>query len=180
MADVQVLRTAEAFPLQGVSLPRARRRLGLQGSEFTWAIAFVVPYAAVFIAFVAYPIVYGLWMGHDPELYSELFSDPIYLGSLVNTVLFVGIGVNLKMFGALLLSGFFMRRSWWTKGLLLIYVLPWAVPALPTFISIHWMLNGQWGLLNNVLWDLFGIDGPGWLDTSRWLALCSVVVSHIW
>jgi multiple sugar transport system permease protein len=84
------------------------------------------------------------------------------------------------MFGALLLSGFFMRRSWWTKGLLLIYVLPWAVPALPTFISIHWMLNGQWGLLNNTLWDLFQIDGPGWLDTSRWLALGSVIASHIW
>ena len=99
---------------------------------------------------------------------------------MVNTVLFVGIGVNLKMFGALLLSGFFMRKSWWTKGLLLIYVLPWAVPALPTFISIHWMLNGQWGLVNNVLWDLFHIDGPGWLDTSRWLALGSVITTHIW
>ena len=153
---------------------------GLKGSEFTWAIAFVVPYAAVFIAFVAYPIVYGLWMGHGPELYSELLSDPIYLGSVVNTVLFVGIGVNLKMFGALLLSGFFMRRSWWTKGLLLIYVLPWAVPALPSFMSIHWMLNGQWGLLNNVLWNVFGVDGPGWLETSRWLALGSVITSHIW
>ena len=83
------------------------------------------------------------------------------------------------MFFALLLSGFFMRRGWWVKGLLLIYVLPWAVPALPTFISIHWMLNGQWGLLNNVLWDLFGIDGPGWLETSRWLALGSVIVVAI-
>jgi multiple sugar transport system permease protein len=64
--------------------------------------------------------------------------------------------------------------------LLLIYVLPWAVPALPTFLSIHWMLNGQWGLISNTLWDLFHIDGPGWLETSRWLALGSVIASHIW
>ena len=163
------------------SLPRRRSwRGGLQGSEYTWAIAFVVPYAGIFVAFVLYPIAYGLWMGHRPALYSELFSDPIYLRTVVNTVLYVGIGVNLKMFGALLLSGFFMRKSWWTKGLLLIYVLPWAVPALPTFISIHWMLNGQWGLLNNTLWDLFRINGPGWIDTSRWLALGSVIASHIW
>jgi len=169
-------------PLRAPSLSLRRRswRGGLQGSEFTWAVAFVVPYAAVFVAFVAYPVVYGLWMGHDPALYDELFSDPIYLRSVVNTVIYLGIGVNLKMFGALLLSGFFMRRSWWTKGLLLIYVLPWAVPQLPTFISIHWMLNGQWGLINNVLWDVFHIDGPGWLDTSRWLALSSVIASHIW
>jgi multiple sugar transport system permease protein len=180
MAAAQVLRTAEAFPLQPVSLPRSHRRLGLQGSEFTWAIAFVIPYAAVFLAFVAYPVVYGLWLGRDPALYAELMSEPIYQRTVVNTVLYIVIGVNLKMFGALLLSGFFMRRGWWVKGLLLIYVLPWAVPALPSFMSIHWMLNGQWGLFNNVLWNVFGVDGPGWLETSRWLALGSVIASHIW
>ena len=155
-------------------------RGSLQGSDYTWAIAFTVPYIALFLAFVAYPVVYGLWLGHDPDLYVELFDDPIYQSALVNTVLYVGIAVNLKMFGALLLSGFFMRRSWWTKSLLLIFVLPWAVPALPTFISIHWMLNGQWGLVNNVLWVLFGVEGPGWIETSRWLSLASVITSHIW
>jgi len=44
-------------------------RWGLQGSETAWAIAFVVPYMAVFAAFVVYPIAYGLWMGRDPGLY---------------------------------------------------------------------------------------------------------------
>ncbi len=183
MADAQALRTAEAFPLRAVSLARPRgsvRRLGLQGSEFTWAVAFVIPYAAVFLAFVAYPVVYGLWLGRDPALYAELMSEPIYQRTVVNTVLYLVIGVNLKMFGALLMSGFFMRRRRWVKWLLLLYVLPWAVPALPSFMSIHWMLNGQWGLLNNVIWTVFGIDGPGWLETSRWLALGSVITSHIW
>ena len=183
MADAQALRAAEAVPLQAVSPARPRRqvrRLGLQGSEFTWAVAFVIPYVGVFLAFVAYPVAYGLWLGSDPALYAELMSEPIYQRTVVNTTLYLVIGVNLKMFGALLLSGFFMRRGWWVKGLLIIYVLPWAVPALPSFMSIHWMLNGQWGLLNNVLWNVFGVDGPGWLETSRWLALGSVITSHIW
>jgi len=183
MDGAQVLKTTEAFVPRKVSLSRLRRRAwrgGLQGSEFTWAVAFTVPYIALFLAFVAYPVVFGLWLGHKPSLYAELFADPIYQRTVVNTVLYVAIAVNLKMFGALLLSGFFMRRGWWVKGLLLIYVLPWAVPALPSFISIHWMLNGQWGLLNNLMWDVFGIDGPGWIETSRWLALGSVIVSHIW
>jgi len=177
-----VLRSAEPFtlPLAVAARPHARWRLGLQGSEFTWAIAFVIPYAALFLAFVAYPVMYGLWLGREPALYSELMSEPIYQRTVVNTIIYLGIGVNLKMFGALLMSGFFMRRGWWVKGLLLIYVLPWAVPALPSFISIHWMLNGQWGLLNNALYSFLGIDGPGWLETSRWLALGSVIASHIW
>jgi len=172
--------------LQGAE-PLVRRRPlrlpwhgALQGSEYTWAIAFTLPYIALFLAFVAYPVAYGAWLGHKPSLYVELAEDPIYQRTVVNTILYVGIGVNLKMFGALLLSGFFMRKGWWVKALLLVFVLPWAVPALPSFISIHWMLNGQWGLFNNFLWNVFGIDGPGWLDTSRWLALGAVICSHIW
>jgi multiple sugar transport system permease protein len=187
MSTAEVIGVAGSLPraLPGASLAasKPRRRLwrgGLQGSEYTWAVAFVVPYAAVFFAFVAYPVAYGLWLGRDPALYAELLSEPIYQRSVVNTILYVTIGVNLKMFGALLLSGFFMRRGWWVKGLLLIFVLPWAMPALPAFISFHWMLNGQWGLINNVIWAVFGVDGPGWIETSRWLALGSVIVSHIW
>src|SRR5262249_13691157 len=138
------------------------------------------PYVAVFAAFVAYPVVYGLWVGHKPSLYAQLFSDPIYVNTVVNTGIYLGIGVKLEKVGALPLLCFFFPGSLGAEGLLLIYVLPWAVPALPAFLSIHWMLNGQWGLLNNTLWDLFHIDGPGWLDTSRWLALSSVIASHIW
>jgi multiple sugar transport system permease protein len=151
----------------------------LKGSEYYWALAFVVPYVAVFILFVAYPIAYGLWMGHSPALYADLFSDPVYVTTVVNTLLYLAIGVNLKMFLALLLSGVFMMRGWPIKALLIVFVLPWAVPALPTFISIHWMLDGQWGLLNNVLWKVFGINGPFWLD-SHWLALGSIIASYIW
>ena len=61
----------------------------------------------MFLAFAVYPIGYALWMGSQPSLYADLVDDPLYLTTVVNTLLFVGIGVNLKMFLALLLSGFF-------------------------------------------------------------------------
>src|SRR5260370_22818364 len=83
------------------------------------------------------------------------------------------------MFLALLLSGFFMRPVWWMKALLLIFVLPWAVHQISTFISIHWMLNGEWGFLNNVLYTFFHVEGPSWLN-ERWMALGAFIVSHIW
>src|SRR5262245_15836469 len=119
----------------------------LEGAEYKWARASLVPYIAVFVAFVVSPVVYGLWMGSDASLYRELFADPIYQNTVVNTVLYLALGVNVKMFLALLLSGFFMRPGWWTKVLLLIFILPWAVPQISTFISIHWMLNGEWGFI---------------------------------
>ncbi len=166
-------------PTAAIRLVRRAWPGGPIGSDSAWAIAFAVPYAAVFLAFVAYPVAYGLWLGGKLSLYTELFADPRYLSTVVNTLLFVGIGVNLKMFLAFLLSGFFMRKRWWIKALLVIYILPWATPALPAFMSIHWFLNGQWGLLDNVLDVLFGIDGPIWLN-SHWLALGSNIAAYIW
>src|SRR5262245_14023589 len=135
-----------------VGPPASRRRRSfwrywrgnLKGSEFTWALAFSVPYIAVFLAFVVYPVFYGLWMGRAPALYAEVFSDVIYRDTVINTLVFVALGVNLKLFLALMLSGVFMRPGWVTKVMLMLFVLPWAVPQLPAFISLHWMLNGEW------------------------------------
>ena len=46
-----------------------------------------MPYFAIFLLFVVYPVVYGLWMGSKPSLYTELFSDPIYQSTVVNTLI---------------------------------------------------------------------------------------------
>ena len=115
----------------------------LAGSERLWALAFVTPYVAVFLAFVVYPICYGLWLGSSPASYAQLFAEK-------NTLIYLLIAVNLKLFLALLLSGFFMRKGWLNRIVLLIFLLPWAVPGIPSYISIHWMLNGQWGLVNKL------------------------------
>ena len=149
------------------------------GRDAVWPIAFTLPYIAVFLAFVVYPVAYGLWLGKDPASYRALLDDPIYAKTVVNTLLFLAIGVNVKLFLALMLSGFFMRKERWVKWLLLIFILPWAVPAIPTFISVNWMLNSQWGLINNLLWVLFQKDGPPWLDNAT-LAMGSNIVAYIW
>lgn len=166
-------------PLTATRTKRRAWHGGLQGSEFAWAIAFALPYTAMFLAFVVYPIAYGIWMGSDPALYRELFSDPRYLTTVVNTLLYVGIGVNVKMFLAFMLSGFFIRKRWWIKALLVIFILPWATPALPAYMSIHWFLNGQWGMFNNVLYLLFGVDGPVYLN-DHWMGLACNIGAYIW
>ncbi|HWB49383.1 MAG TPA: sugar ABC transporter permease [Stellaceae bacterium] len=179
MADI--VQTAPSLP----RIPLARRpgarfwRGHLMGSEYAWAVAFCVPYIAIVLTLVAYPIGYGIWMGSDPRLYRTLFADPLYVRAATNTVIYVGLTINVKMLLALALSGFFMRRGWWPKAMLMIFVLPWALPSWPAFMSIHWMLNGEWGLINNFLWNVFGINGPHWL-TEDWLAFGAVMLSHLW
>ena len=156
-----------------------RWRLGLQGPDLIWALAFLAPYIVTFLLFVVYPILYGLWMGARPDLYAQLFADPIYQETVVNTLIYVLVAVNVRMLMALGLSGFFMRKRWWTKPLMMIFILPWAVPALPTFLSIHWMLNGDWGLVDNLIYALFHVNAPSWLD-HRWYALGADIVAYMW
>jgi multiple sugar transport system permease protein len=154
-------------------------RGGLNGSEYAWAVAFFVPYIAVFLAFVVYPVGYGLWLGSKPSLYADLVENPRYLTTVINTLLMVGIGVNVKMFLALLLSGFFIQRSRWIRALLVLFMLPWALPALPAYLSMHWMLIGYGGFLNSALEALFDVDGPIWFNSYP-LAMGANILAYIW
>jgi multiple sugar transport system permease protein len=133
----------------------------------------------VFLVFVLWPVAYGLWLGSSPASYRTLFSDPIYLQTVWNTVVFLGVGINIKMFLALLMSGYFAVARPWLRWLSVIFILPWAVPSIPTIFSFRWMLNSEWGMFNTLLWDLFGIEGPWWLVRPK-LAFGSVVFVHIW
>ena len=173
----QVLAAGPRLSVKGPRQSPGHRRL--RGADLAWAIAFVVPYAAVFCAFAVFPIGYALWMASKPSLYAELITDRLYLPTVVNTLLFVGLGVNVKMFLALLLSGFFMRRRWWIRILLAVYILPWALAATQACLSFHWMLIGEQGLVDGLLSALFGIEGPIWFN-HRWLALGSNIVVYIW
>src|ERR1700741_142180 len=177
MSTEQLLAVAPRLSPRGSG--RSPGRGHLRRSDFRWAIAFVAPYAAVFLAFVVYPFGYALWMASKPPLYADLITDPLYLPTVVNTLLFVGLGVNIKMFLALLLSGFFLRRRWWIKALLAFYILPWLIAAAQACISFHWMLIGEQGLVDGLLSALFGIDGPIWFN-NRWLAVGSNIIAYVW
>ena len=148
-------------------------------AEGMWGAIFVLPYIAVFLLFVVYPVAYGLWLGMSPQSYVGMFHDPIYWEAVRNTLVLLIVGVNVKMFLALVLSGYFSQAQRWVKWLFLVFILPWAVPAIPTFISAHWLLNFQGGMINGFLWHAFRMDGPGWLLKTD-LAFGSVVVFYIW
>ena len=162
------------------ALPVARAPSGARWSlETTWGVIMVIPYVVFFLALVVWPVLYGLWLGSDPASYRALARDPIFVRTAINTVVFLGVGINLKLLLALVLSGFFAIARPWIRWLSVIFILPWAVPSIPTIFSFRWMLNSEWGMLNALLFDLFGIDGPWWLVRPN-LAFACVIFVHIW
>src|ERR1044071_4963179 len=43
-----------------------------------WGIVLLAPYILVFLAFVVYPVGYGLWLARSPASYVALWHDPIF------------------------------------------------------------------------------------------------------
>ena len=156
----------------------AARRPTFDPREF-WGRAFVLPYLVIFAVFVLYPVGYGLWLARSPANYVKLFDDPIFFRTVVNTVIFIVVAVNLKMAIALALSGFFVQTRWWIKILAALFILPWAVPSIPTILSVRFMLNPEWGVINSTYFTLTGLDGPNWLNDPT-LALSFSMLMHIW
>ena len=144
-----------------------------------WGLILIAPYILIFLLFVLYPIGYGLWLARHPYSYEKLYEDPIFARSVVNTLVFLIVGINLKMMIALGLSEFFMQQRTWIRWLSVLFILPWAVPSIPTILSMRFMLNPEWGIINTIIFDLTAEDGPNWLNDPA-LALSLAIVVHIW
>ena len=144
-----------------------------------WGILLVAPYLLVFCAFVLYPIGYGFWLARHPASYVALYNDPVFARAAVNTLIFLVVGINFKMLVALALSGFFVQQRAWIRWLSVLFILPWAVPSIPTILSIRFMLNPEWGMINQLIFKLTLDDGPNWLNEPA-IALVMAILVHIW
>jgi multiple sugar transport system permease protein len=170
--------TSLALPGSEPAAPPGPARRRMSPWQF-WGMVLIAPYVVVFLVFVLYPVLYGLWIARHPESYVKLFDDPVFAGSVVNTLVFLGVAINVKMGLALFLSGFFANTRPWIRWLSVLFILPWAVPSIPTILSFRFMLNPEWGIINSLIFQLTGADGPNWLN-ERWMALSMAMVVHIW
>jgi len=162
-----------------IDVQAGKKAPGRLSPEAAWGLIFLVPYIVLFITLVVYPVVYGLVLGTNPKSYERLWTDPVFTRTIVNTALFLGVAVNLKLFLALLLSGFFVHEKRWIRWLSVIFILPWAIPSIPTILSFRWMLNAEWGMVNALIFRFTFEEGPNWL-LNRWSGLGMICLVHIW
>ena len=165
--------------MSATALPAAERPKTRTSTWTFWGRLLLLPYVLVFLVFVLFPVGYGLWLARDPQNYVKLAQDPVFFRTVFNTLIFIIVAVNVKMLLALGLSGFFVQERWWIKALSLVFILPWAVPSIPTILSVRFMLNPEWGVINSTYFRLTGLDGPNWLNDPT-LALTFSMLMHIW
>ena len=102
-----------AAPVEATTAPAGPRRR-VSPWQF-WGGVLIAPYIAIFLVFVLYPVGYGFWLARHPASYAHLFDDPIFASSVVNTLIFLAVAINVKMAVALWLSGFFANTRPWIR-----------------------------------------------------------------
>jgi multiple sugar transport system permease protein len=169
--------TIPTYP-PNVAADNSPEQPGRRAAEFVGRLM-LLPYVLIFLVFVMYPLGYALWIARHPASYAKLSTDPIFYRSIGNTLIFILVAINVKMLLALTLSGFFANTRWWVKWVTALFILPWALPSIPTILSFRFMLNPEWGIINQTIFKLTGEDGPNWLNSPP-LALGLSMLVHIW
>ncbi|MER8819657.1 sugar ABC transporter permease [Mesorhizobium sp. M0991] len=121
-----------------------------------------------------------LQMPSGRVIYDGLLADPVWWRAVWNTVRFAVISVTcetvLGMIVALVLNTKFRGRGIVRAAILI----PWAVPTIVSAKMWQWMLNDQFGIINDVLLKLGLISTKIAWAASADTAMVAVLVVDIW
>ncbi len=175
----------EYFPPLG---PLARR---LERPEVLGYLL-VAPALILLIVLLGYPFVQAVWLTMlDKNVgeagvfigfgnYIELWDDPVYRWTIMNTMIFTAVSVVAKiilgMTGALVLNQAFRMKNFF-RGFIL---LPWIIPSILSALVWLWMYDDTFGVISRTL-IAFGIIDEKILWLSTWgTALTSIIIVNVW
>ena len=131
------------------------------------------PGTGQFIGFANY------WEFYDGEYYGVL-ADPIWWRAVWNTLKFAFISVSLEtLFG--LLIALLLNLQFPLRGLVRAAILvPWAIPTIVSAKMWAWMLNDQFGIINDALIRMGILAEPVAWTSSPETAFIAIVVADVW
>ncbi|MFN3520684.1 MAG: carbohydrate ABC transporter permease [Phenylobacterium sp.] len=120
------------------------------------------------------------YLAYDQGRWYGVLSDPQWVAALKNTLVFAAVSVTLEtVLGvamAVLLNTAFPGRGLMRAALLV----PWAIPTVVSAKMWSWMLNDQFGVVNDALMKLGLIAAPvAWLAEPS-LSMAAVVMVDVW
>jgi multiple sugar transport system permease protein len=170
----------------------ARRKFHFSRYVTRWL--FVAPAILFVLVFFGYPIVQNVVMslqkyttatfytGEAPWVgianYANIFADPIFVTTIVNTALFTVGSIVLQFSIGLALALFFKRHFPLSGFLRSLLLLPWLLPLIASAAVWKWILDQGSGALNQFL-GVFGVEPIPWL-VSPSLALVAVIGVNVW
>ena len=120
------------------------------------------------------------YLAYDNGRWYGVLSDPQWFLALRNTLIFAVISVSLEtilgVLIAVLLNAQFPGRGLMRAAMLV----PWAIPTVVSAKMWGWMLNDQFGVINDALLKIGVISEPvAWLADPT-LSMASIILVDVW
>lgn len=164
----------------------------LERDDFIWGVIFASPWILGFLLLTGWPIVSSIyysftqysvlsasrWIGLGN--YRELFTaDDVFRRALGNSAYFAVGFVPLAIASSITIALLLNQKIRGQTVYRTIYFLPVLVPDVALSILWLWMLNPQVGLVNTIIWELFHVQGPGWVADPIW-SKPAVILMSLW
>jgi trehalose/maltose transport system permease protein len=206
MANVSLGAPPTGKAIEAAERPRAgRSSLSRQRLRAAWL--FLLPMIVVLALVAGWPLLRTIWLsftdatldtigtaefvgfrnyweyvdyGDGTGEYFGLLHDPAWWGSVWNTVYYASISVTLEtilgLVFALVLNAEFKGRALVRAAVLI----PWAIPTVVSAKMWAWMLNDQFGIINDMLMTLGIIASPVAWTANPETAMWAVIMVDVW
>ena len=170
----------------------------LQREQVFWAYIFLLPWMIGLLAFILGPILFSLGLsfynytlGRDATFvgvdnWIKAFTqDDLFWPTVGRTFLYTAVVVPLSVFGALLTAMLLNQRLRGTTFYRTVFFMPHLAPVVAAIYIWLWLLNPQYGLLNEIIWQIglhltgTGFKGPGWFGDPGW-AMPALMAVALW
>lgn len=171
----------------GITPAHTRRRR----REAALGFLFASPWLAGFLVFGLYPMIMSFYFSlcrYDvlriPQFigfgnYQTLLTrDPYFWTSVGNTLFYAFIRTPLCIAGSLFLAVVINQATRGARTYRTVFFLPSIITGVVVSVLWLWLLNPQYGLINNAL-RLVGIEGPLWLQSPEW-SKPSLILMSLW
>jgi multiple sugar transport system permease protein len=116
------------------------------------------------------------WVGI--QNYKAIITSEEFWIVLKNTLKFILLYIPMLLFFALSIGMLISKKR---KGSIIYRVL-YYIPVITSWVAgslvWRWALHPNAGIINNIL-NIFGISGPGWLESEEW-AIPGIVMASLW
>jgi multiple sugar transport system permease protein len=168
------------------------RRRSLARQESFFAYIFLLPWIVGFLGFVAGPILASLYLSlttydivKPPDFiglsnYVRAFThDELFWPSILRTFEYAAIIVPTGVGGALLVAVLLNQGLRLTNVYRTIFFMPHLTPVVASVFIWLWLLHPQYGYVNEMIFRLFHVEGPGWFNSKEW-AIPSLILVALW
>ncbi len=155
-----------------------------------WGLIFVLPQTIGLVLFSLIPVINAIsysfvdWDGIAPNKvfvgisnYVTQFGASLFQRGLRNTLLYILFNVPIAIILAMLVA-IALKNIAGKQIYRVIYFMPVVSGSVSVGVIWTWLLNGDFGLVNQIL-SAFGVKGPQWL-TDPGMVLFSIAIVAVW